>query len=364
MEDSKQVFRLCDAGYGGYKSLELEAFLEAHADVDLNYIGRDNMRALHCTMAHGNVKNTRLLVDARADLEVRNSAGQTALQMASLTGDLECLQLLIENKADTRTVQDNGYAPPHGAAYGGHHESLNLLIHAQADVNARTGQDSTSAMLACGEDRLTCLQLLLDAKCDLGVKRDDEISIVFCAMAIPRDQTVHRVPGMPFAVLSCNTDSKNAHGNLGITMVTSATVDTHIDEYKQIHDFIDKNLDVTEYALSADAVVDTRVGRGDYGLYHEPLEQVLLYLGLSMKKDQTVNVSIDGKSGVKRALMPGHPTNANLWYELYQRTHCSSCSTRSSKLKKCTCFTARYCNIDCQRRHWQTHKPGHRAVMS
>jgi hypothetical protein len=76
-----------------------------------------------------------------------------------------------------------------------------------------------------------------------------------------------------------------------------------------------------------------------------------------------VNTSIDGKSGKRRALMPGHPTNANLWFELYQRTHCSSCSARPAKLNKCTCFTTRYCNSDCQRKHWPTHRHSHKAVM-
>jgi hypothetical protein len=54
------------------------------------------------------------------------------------------------------------------------------------------------------------------------------------------------------------------------------------------------------------------------GIYQEPLVQVLLYLGLSLNKDQNVNTSIDGECGI-HALIPGHPTNANLWYELYVR---------------------------------------------
>jgi hypothetical protein len=122
---------------------------------------------------------------------------------------------------------------------------------------------------------------------------------------------------MPFAVLSCNTDIKNVRIEHDFE-VNDDMVNTHIKEFKQIHNFIDDYHDITKRALTEDVVVDTRMGRGDYGLYHEPLEQVLLYLGLSLTKDQTVNTSIDGKS-ITRALIPAHPTNANLWYELFQR---------------------------------------------
>jgi hypothetical protein len=63
--------------------------------------------------------------------------------------------------------------------------------------------------------------------------------------------------------------------------------------------------------------LDTRVGRGDNGIYQEPLERTLEYLGLSMSKDQVVNTSIDGEEGVKRALIPGHLLNANHWFHKY-----------------------------------------------
>jgi hypothetical protein len=75
-----------------------------------------------------------------------------------------------------------------------------------------------------------------------------------------------------------------------------------------------------------------------------------VWVAVAMNKNQTVNKSIDGKS-VTRALMPGHPTNANLWYK---HIHCSSCSARPAKLKKCPCGPARYCNSD-----WKAHKSSH-----
>jgi ankyrin repeat protein len=258
---------------------------------------------------------TRLLIEAKADLEVRGVAeGTTALRFACGMERHECIQVLIENKADVNTADDEGVTPTHNAGQNGYSKCLNMLINAKADVNARDIHDQTPVMYACQEDRLTCLQLLVDAKADLNVRGNRGFDALYGAMLIPRGEPSHLVPGMPFVVLSCNTDSKSVVVNKN---VTHATVNTHFDEYIHIHNFIDDCHDVTKFALSEDVVVDTRVGRGDKGLYHEPLEQVLLYLGMSMTKDQTVNKSIDGKS-VTRALIPGHPTNANLWYELYK----------------------------------------------
>jgi hypothetical protein len=60
--------------------------------------------------------------------------------------------------------------------------------------------------------------------------------------------------------------------------------------------------------------IDTRFGLCENGIYHEPLERVLEYMGMSMNIDQVVNKSIDG-DGKRRALRPGDVFEANHWHE-------------------------------------------------
>jgi hypothetical protein len=116
--------------------------------------------------------------------------------------------------------------------------------------------------------------------------------------------------------------------------------------------------------LSNSVQVDTRVGRGDYGLYHEPLERVLQYPGLSMTEDQVVNTNVDGNS-TRCALIPMQARCANQWHALFKRPHCASCSVCPvQKLKRCACGVVWYCSTDCQPKHWKKqHVPDHKQIL-
>jgi hypothetical protein len=92
-------------------------------------------------------------------------------------------------------------------------------------------------------------------------------------------------------------------------------VNAAIATYKSTHVVIGKHHELIVCTLSDQVIVDTRVGRRGMGIYHEPLERVLEYLGLSMRADQVVNTSIDGEGPV-RVLIPNQARNAKHWYDL------------------------------------------------
>jgi hypothetical protein len=99
--------------------------------------------------------------------------------------------------------------------------------------------------------------------------------------------------------------------------------------YEHIHIFIDRWHGVALNTLSFRVEVDRRVGLGQHGLYQEPLESVMGYLGLSMGADQVVNSSLDDGGDVQRVLLPKCAHNANHWFLLYRQNKLEAAAARA-----------------------------------
>jgi hypothetical protein len=314
MDLSRQVYDLCRSESD--KSEELTALLQDHPEVDVNlYRNIKGCTALYGAAHEGNVRCMQVLIGYGADVEARTVGGRSPIMIASSLGHLECLKVLIEARADVHAEDNNKCQAIHDASYNGRTECLKLLILEGADVNAQDEDGFKPVMEACNEEGLTCLQLLLDAKADFTGCTNIGKNALYWAIRTPHGTTAHRVPGMPFSVMSCDTNASGVHID---RQVHQNMVDGHIAEYKAVHAFIDEHHNVLKHALSYDVQVDWRVGLGENGIYQEPLERVLQYMGLSMDIDQVVNRSIDGDTK-RRALLPGNVFEANHWHEEYTR---------------------------------------------
>lgn len=88
----------------------------------------------------------KLFVDRKADLELRDEDGWTALTWAAWTGMPTVVDLLIKNGADVNVKDNQDQTPLMIAAQRGNDEVVKLLVDAGADKNAKNkkGQDAVA----------------------------------------------------------------------------------------------------------------------------------------------------------------------------------------------------------------------------
>jgi hypothetical protein len=219
-----------------------------------------------------------------------------------------------------------------------------LADHPEVNVNLyKDGNGGHSLHRTCNEGWLDSAVLLLDHKADVNLQGDGGFTPLFCALnpahgdetallLLERGADVHiktetegfdalycaflaRDRPMTFVVLCYGADAKNIVVDRSITR---AKVDAAIAEYKNTQIFIEKYHELLEHTLSNLVEVDTRMALRSTGIYQEPLERTLEYLGLSMHADQVVNNSIDRKTRyreTRRVLIPNQARNAKHWYE-------------------------------------------------
>jgi hypothetical protein len=266
------------------KLAELTALLEEHPEVDVDGCkDSGGSRALFRTCSSGHTECARLLIDYGADVNAANNFGSCTLSAAVFNGHLNCAKLLVQNRADVNRQRNDGWTPLISSMANGHLTTAAYLHEQKADLHYRVSKEG---------------------------RRNDEDALHFAM----RKYATRRTPSTAFAFLSCNTDAKNV--KVTDNSVSIALREAHMEAYKHIQAFIDEHHRILLPVLSEHVPVDPRFGLGQMGIYQEPLERTLEYLGLSMSEDQVVNASIDGED-VRRALIPGHLLNANHWFNKY-----------------------------------------------
>ena len=91
---------------------------------------------LHEAAFGGNYDVAKLLLDNKADANVKDNDGATALHLA-VYGHKDVVELLLANKADVNATDKLGHTPLFGAASSGHKDLVELLLTHKANVNAK-----------------------------------------------------------------------------------------------------------------------------------------------------------------------------------------------------------------------------------
>ncbi|KAK6501938.1 hypothetical protein TWF481_009756 [Arthrobotrys musiformis] len=113
----------------------------------------------------------KMLVETgRANLEVRNLSGVTALSWYAGLGELRKVRYLLEWGADIEAGDEDSWTPLIWAACQGHTDTVELLLERGADIEARSKKGATPLILAASGRRIDVVKLLLENGADIEAK--------------------------------------------------------------------------------------------------------------------------------------------------------------------------------------------------
>jgi hypothetical protein len=223
--------------------------IEEKADIEHGrHVGNDRPLTVACYRK--NVTLVKMLIEAGAELDhVGFTEAMTALQHAASVDAWECIELLLEAGCHVdKPVNDEGATTLMQVLEtdGRFTDTILTLLEGKADVNweGYFGYTVLANALEGSASRSTLLLLRCLGSVDAGKKGDDNDSV---------------------------------------------------EEYECFLKWLEEQHASLLRVLGSEVEVDTRVGRRETGMYHEPLESTMEYLGFSLKKDKATN----------RVLLPG-----------------------------------------------------------
>jgi ankyrin repeat protein len=118
----------------------------------------------------GDVAGIRTLIAQKADVNLTQADGATAMQWAAYRNDTAMADLLIAAKADVRVPNRDGATPLRLAAVNGSGEMIERLLKAGANPNEVGPNGETPLMFASRNGNPAAVKALIAAKADVNAK--------------------------------------------------------------------------------------------------------------------------------------------------------------------------------------------------
>jgi ankyrin repeat protein len=150
----------------------VRTLVERKADVNVTEV--DGTTALHWAVRAGDVPTTELLIRAGARVDAVNRYGVTPLSLAARTGRGDLVGLLLTSGANIKTAETTlpeGQTLVMLAAQTGSVDAVKRLVTGGSNVNARETRTGTTALVwAASGNRAEAVRALAEAGADLNVQ--------------------------------------------------------------------------------------------------------------------------------------------------------------------------------------------------
>ena len=131
----------------------------------------DGMTALHWAVRNDNAQSVQLLVRAGANVNAASRYGITPLSLAATNGNAGIIQALVKAGANPNAALPDGETVLMTAARAGNPAAVRALIVAGAKVNAKEKtQEQTAVTWAAMEDNAEAVRILAESGADLNAK--------------------------------------------------------------------------------------------------------------------------------------------------------------------------------------------------
>ena len=128
--------------------------------------------ALHVASIRGAPHIVTLLLDNHANVNAKDTYGDTPLHDASIQGKNDVIPVLLENKADVHAKNNEDQTPLHYASDGGSTDIVTLLLDNHATVNAKDANGDTPLHYASIRGKNDVIPVLLKNKADVHAKNN------------------------------------------------------------------------------------------------------------------------------------------------------------------------------------------------
>jgi len=119
---------------------------------------------------HENIVLLNALLNKGADVNSRDSDGETPLIIAAWTNKIESVRVLLQAGADVNAKDNDGYTSLIAAAQYGYTDIVKLLLDWDADINAQTNDGLTALMRAVSRGHIATVRTLLSRNANVRIK--------------------------------------------------------------------------------------------------------------------------------------------------------------------------------------------------
>jgi ankyrin repeat protein len=147
----------------------LRTLVQKRADV--NVPQGDGTTALHWATHWNDLEATNLLIRAGASVNARTDRGITPLMLACVNGNPMLVEALLATGAGPNDSRDSGETPLMTCARSGNVNAVKMLLAHGADVNAKErAQGQTALMWAASQNHVDIVRVLLETGADIHGK--------------------------------------------------------------------------------------------------------------------------------------------------------------------------------------------------